>query len=200
MALARLERDHHTVVVGGLSMGGAIATILAARRQSAAPLVLLAPYLSMPMLPRWIALLYPFSALVTLPYVDSRTSRSILNPEESARAIGYGVTSPRLIRELLSVVRLARSAAERVHTPLLVIHSESDHRISPANARAAFALFGGPDRTLEWVARSGHVLTVDYDRDRVSELVSTWLEARVKSAPRGDSLAAQNPTESGELR
>jgi carboxylesterase len=192
-ALDDLEDSHRFVVLGGLSMGGAIATILAARRQHAAPLVLLAPYLSMPEVPRWIALLYPLSALFTLPYVDSRTSRSIHDPHASARAVGYGVTSPRLLRELLAVVRLGRAAAPNVRSPLLVVHSEGDHRIPPERARSAFALFGSTDRTLEWVSRSGHVLTVDYDRDRVADLVASWLESRAKSSDRPNPQAAQNP-------
>jgi esterase/lipase len=42
-------------------------------------------------------------------------------------------------------------------------------------ADETFAAIGSPVKRLEWVSGSGHVITVDYARDRVAELVGSWM-------------------------
>ena len=176
--LAELHERYEDVHVVGLSMGGAIATIIAAEEAGTAraprSLSLLAPYVDMPRSVRRLArchrLFTPF-----VPYAAGRSERSIHDPEAAARTLGYGVLTPRLLRELLHVVERSHDALPRVATPTLWVQSAHDNRVSPQAARVAFARLGAAEKRIEWLERCGHVITVDYEHARVTELVSEWL-------------------------
>ncbi|HEX6533079.1 MAG TPA: alpha/beta fold hydrolase [Gemmatimonadaceae bacterium] len=170
---------HARVGVVGLSMGGALAAILAAERRDIAALALLAPYLEPPPGVRWLARLAPLAGLL-LPYLSSDDTRSIHDPAERARALGYGATTPRLIAELVTVAEMARAGLARVRAPSLYVQSREDNRLGPAGAARAFDALGAPEKRLEWVEGCGHVITVDYQRDRVAALVLAWMDGRVR--------------------
>ncbi len=177
-ALDELRRHSTRVAVVGQSMGGALATILASERDVDA-IILLAPFLR---LTRRMARIAAFHRLVSpfVPYLRSRSESSILDPQARSRALGRGVTTPRLLHELSLIVQEAWEAAPTVRAPTLVIHSRQDPRIAVDDAEAAFARLGSAEKVLAWVERSGHVLSVDFDRDWVAEQVLGWLESRTR--------------------
>jgi carboxylesterase len=179
--LALLRARYDTVAIVGLSMGGSIATILAAETRDVRAVVLLAPYLSMPTRLRRAAGMH--RALGTVfPYLRGGGERSIRDPAEAARNLAYGFTSPRLVFELSRVVDLARAAAPKVSAPTLVIQSRQDNRIPPEAAERAFNLFTAPDRRLLWTEGNGHVITVDYGRDSVFAAAADWLEVHARGS------------------
>src|SRR6185503_4051097 len=88
--LATLQSTHDKVSVAGLSMGGAMAAILAAENPEICSLVLIAPYLDVSAFQRFASASYWLWG--PLAGVRKSTSpRSILNPEERAKNLGYGV-------------------------------------------------------------------------------------------------------------
>lgn len=177
-ALDELRRHSTRVAVVGQSMGGALATILASERDVDA-MILLAPLFR---LTRRATRIAAFHRIVSpfVPYLRSRSESSILDSQARRRALGRGVTTPRLLHELSLIVRQASEAAPIVRAPTLVIHSRQDPRIAVDDAEAAFARLGSGDKVLEWAERSGHVLSVDFDRDWVAEQVLGWLESRTR--------------------
>ena len=170
-----LRSRYETVSVIGLSMGGSLATILAAEMSDLAALVLLAPYLSMPTRLRRAALFHHVLG-VPLPYLRGGGERSIRDPAEVARNLAYGFTTPRLVFER------ARKAASKVSAPTLVVQSRQDHRIPADAAERAFGLFTASERQLVWTEGNGHIITVDYGRDAIFAAVASWLSTH---APRG---------------
>lgn len=160
--------------VVGLSMGGALGILLAAETPTMPALALVAPYVSMPRRARMVARFHPLWEFVT-PYFRSGGERSILDPAERAQALGYGVLTPRLLFELSRVVRRVQVSLPRVRVPTLVIHGLNDERIPPDAAAREYARLGAPEKELVWTDAGGHVLTVDYGRDRVIALVLDWL-------------------------
>jgi carboxylesterase len=169
-----LRSRYETVSVIGLSMGGSLATILAAEMSDLAALVLLAPYLSMPTRLRRAALFHHVLG-VPLPYLRGGGERSIRDPAEVARNLAYGFTTPRLVFELARVVERACKAAPRVSAPTLVVQSRQDHRIPADAAERAFGLFTASERQLVWTEGNGHIITVDYGRDAIFAAVASWL-------------------------
>ena len=185
----------------GVSMGGALAVILASRaatvtaaasrqvgqeaavraagRDGPDALVLLAPYLSMRARARRLATLHrvvsPFAV-----YLPSREEGSIRDPSERALNRGFGIVTPRLLRELQRVVAWAEAALPRVAQPTLVIQSRDDNRIEVAAAERAFASLGAREKRLVWIEGSGHVITVDTGREHVLTMTGTWLLERVE--------------------
>ena len=172
--LAVLTGQHQRVVVVGLSMGGALAVLLAADRPRIDALVLIAPYLAMPIVTRTVARMHRLVA-VFFPVIAGRGAKSVRNPDESARNLAYGKTTPRLLSELLRVVRRAWAALPRVTTPTLYIQSHFDNRLPPAVAARAFARLGAARKRLEWIDEGTHIITVDFGRERVIEAVVRWL-------------------------
>jgi carboxylesterase len=179
-ALLDLQSRSTHVAIVGQSMGGALATIVASPARVDA-LVLLAPYMRLSRRAMWISRFHYVIALV-VPYLRSRSESSIRDPDARARALGRGLTTPRLVRELSVVVRQARVATRKLRVPTLVINSPQDPRVSVSDAEAAFAEIGSQNKSLRWAKRSGHVLSVDFDRDWVASEVADWLDSHVDRA------------------
>lgn len=171
---ARFRVRHPDAALVGLSMGGALAALLAAEAPDLPALALVSPYVSMPTTIRRFAVMHPVVSLVA-PYVTGGGERSIHDAEQKARNLGYGCCTPRLIAELLAVVARARRALPALRAPTLVVQSRVDNRIPPDAAERAFALVGAPEKRLVWTETGGHVLTVDHGRERVFEAVERWI-------------------------
>lgn len=181
MACAReaydaLARSHVSVAVVGLSMGGALAVrVVAEAARAPSALVLIVPYLDLSANARAWTTVWPLWSLWRA-WVPGNPVASIHDPDARRESLGYGSATPRLLRELRRVVERATAVVGRVLTPTLAIFSTADYRISPEGARRTFAAIGAADKVIHWVESSGHVVTVDYDADEVSERVIDWLE------------------------
>ncbi len=174
--LAALRTAHEHVTLVGLSMGGAIAAIIAAETPSPPAIVLLAPYLSMPRRIRLAAATYQIWAPL-VPYVSGRGEASVRDERERKRSLSPGVTTGRLLRELHKITLRAQDALPRIVSPTLVIHSREDNRIPAEVAARNFERLGAPVRRLVWREKTGHVITVDFGREEVFTLVDEWLSA-----------------------
>jgi carboxylesterase len=173
-AHAAMRARHTRVALVGLSMGGAHAATGAAGHPDLAALGLLAPYVDAPPLFRALVRAAPAIGMV-LPYVGGEGARSILDPQARSEALAYGATTPQLVRELVHAADAARASLPRITAPTLYVQSREDNRITEDVARRAFALVGARTKKLDMLSGCGHVLTVDFCRDRVATLVSEWI-------------------------
>ena len=174
-ALAGLRARYEHVGVVGLSMGGALATLLAADDDQLPALVLLAPYLEARPVVRALARVHHVVGIIA-PYISSGVgAQSIHDPVARAKALAYGAATPQLIAELVALADRARRALPRVAAPTLLVQSREDNRLTSASAERAVAALGASVKRLEWVSGCGHVLTVDYGHAHVSALVVEWL-------------------------
>jgi carboxylesterase len=173
--LAELRVQHDAVAVAGLSMGGALATILAAETRDLVAVVLLAPYLAVPLWIRLAARAHPLIDAV-MPYVSGGESRSIDDPVARSRSLAYDAATARLVWELTTLVRVAQAALPRVTAPALIIQSPSDNRVPPEVAERAFARLGSRERRLVWTTRGRHVITVDDGATEVASTAAEWLD------------------------
>ena len=176
--LAALRATHSEVAVGGLSMGGALAFVLAAEQPDVRAVVTFAPYLHASVPVEFLHFMSPVAALGGR-YLPAGGSTSVHDPVAAAAMIAYRRSTPRLVVELEKVVTLARSALPRVRQPVLVVQSREDNRIPAASAEAAFAMIGSADKTLHWTTGNGHVVTVDYGHEVIERLAADWLEHRL---------------------
>lgn len=183
-AHSEMRARHARVALVGLSLGGALAATVAADDPELERLVLLAPYVDTPPLLRLLVRAAPAIGAV-LPYVGGDGSQSILDPEAREEALAFGATTPQLVRELVRVADTARASLARVTAPTLYVQSREDNRITEDVARRAFAMLGAHTKQLELLTGCGHVLTVDFCRERVANLVSEWLTAAVTGNEKG---------------
>ena len=167
---------HNSVSVVGLSMGGALAVVLAAEPDDIPALVLIAPYLGMPRVLRLAASTHwAWGRLAG--EMNARNPRSIRDPIEREKNLAYGAITGRALFELLKVVRLARKSLPGVKAPTLIIQSREDPRCAPDIAELALKALGVHEKKLVWTEGAGHIITVDYGRERVFSEVEKWLRA-----------------------
>jgi len=179
--LAEFRKRYSSVAIAGLSMGGAIACILASENPDIRALVLIAPYLGMRPSYRLIsAASWLWGPLFGT--VKSNSPRSIHDPVERAKNLGYGVYSGRLVYELWRLTNQARRTLPLIRTPALLIQSREDPRIATSVAERSFALLGAADKRLVLTEGAGHIITVDYGRERVFQEVCNWLESHMRVA------------------
>jgi carboxylesterase len=177
-SLVEMRRRNGDTSVVGLSMGGALAVVLAARSDVRA-LVLIAPYLGMPLQLRLAASTHwVWSRAVGA--VNARNPRSIRDPIEREKNLAYGAVTGRALYQLWRMVRRARKALPSVGAPTLIIQSREDPRVSPLVAESALALLGAKEKRLVMTEGAGHIITVDYGRERVFGEVTSWLAAHTK--------------------
>lgn len=162
-----------SVGLAGLSMGGALAAIVAASARALPALVLLAPYVAMPPALTAAALLHRAWGPLTGQFKGS-SDRSILDPEERAKNLAYGVTTAGALRQLLAVTRAGRKALSSITAPTLIMQSRNDNRVARKIAERAYRTIPATDKRLVFVDRGGHILTVDYDRELVVASVRNW--------------------------
>lgn len=173
---AALKATHSTVVVGGLSMGGALACWLAAEA-SVDGVVLFAPMLFVPR-PMQVAVSTARMWGVVTKYVTGGGRRSLLDPEAQKRSISYGCSTRRSLEALEVVATGAIPRLGFVKAPTFFAQSRDDNRLPEDQSKHAYARLGAADKTAHWVSGVGHVLTMDYGWDALAELVRAWLDER----------------------
>ncbi len=175
--LQEMRRTHDSVALAGLSMGGALAAILAAENTDIPALVLLAPYVDMPFDHKVVAAAYWLWGGDRLR--KSNSPLSIRDPAERVKNVGYGAYSPRLLFELWRIGVMARRVLPRIVSPTLIVQSRTDPRIKPEVAERTLASLGSKEKRLVWIEGAGHIITVDYGREQVFREVRAWVDAHV---------------------
>jgi carboxylesterase len=179
----RLQGTHERVYALGLSMGGLLALALGARRPVAG-LILLATPLRLRLLPRLVA---PILSRV-LDFLPKNSA--IRDPEALARHPGTDRMPLASVVNLIRLQRQVEAQLPRVEAPLHLIYSRKDPVVDPRNASRILERVSSPRRTVRYLERSFHVITVDVERDEVARECVGFLqrlESRREPAPRVDS-------------
>ena len=193
-AFAEMRRRHRSVSVVGLSMGGALAVALAAEVGDLPALVLIAPYIKMPRSLRAAASTHWLWGRFA-GKMSAQNLQSIHDPIEREKSLAYGSVTGSALYQLLKVVRRARKALPSVTAPTLLIQSRDDPRCLPRGAEQAIRKLGAREKKLVWTEGAGHVITVDYGRERVYAEVRSWLDTyarggRGREGDKGGAAAA----------
>ena len=186
-SLLEMRVRNNAVSVVGLSMGGALAVLLAAEVGDISALILIAPYLGMPRLLRLAAATHWLWGGLA-GELNGRNPRSIHDPIEREKNLAYGAVTGRALFELSKVMTRARKALPGVTAPTLIVQSREDPRVAPEVAQFALDELGAKEKKLVWTEGAGHIITVDYGRERVFSEVEKWLRAHDS---RGATAAAE---------
>jgi carboxylesterase len=185
-AFDRLQKTHERVYILGLSMGGLLALTLAVRRSVAGLLVL-----ATPLRLRWL----PRNAVPILArFVGSvRKKSGIADPEALARHPG---TDRMPLRSVLNVMRLQEQVdrdLHRVKAPIHLIFSRKDPSVDPRDAERILKSVASSQRTIRYLERSLHVVTVDFDREEVARECVGFLQ-RLESSRGPSTRVDAKPT------
>jgi len=155
--LAQLRERCRTVVVGGLSMGGALALRLAQLHPDAiAGLVLVNP--AVMSLRKEMALVPILKHL--LPSLRGITD-DIAKP--GVTELGYNRTPLKAVDALRKGWAATRADLAQVTVPVLLLHSRVDHVVESANSALILDRISSTDVTEIVLEKSFHVATLDHD-------------------------------------
>lgn len=161
--LEKLRADCDQVVVGGLSMGGALALRLAAERgRDVAGLVLVNPAVT---IDRWDRHALPILKHL-LPSVAGITD-DIRKPGMTEH--GYARSPLRAAGSMHHGFRRLALDLPRVTQPLLVLRSRVDHVVGPASVRIILSSVSSREVEEVVLEDSYHVATLDHDLPQIIE-------------------------------
>ena len=162
-ALAALQTRCSAIFMAGLSMGGTLTLLSAARHagiiRGAVPINAVVQIGSAGS----AGLAFGGDPDAMLPGIGS----DIKDP--AARELAYPEVPVRCLAELYMLTAVTRDLLGRVTCPTLVIQSRDDHVVDPANARLIASSLGAGRVELLWLDNSYHVATLDHDADLIAE-------------------------------
>ena len=161
-AHARLTDRVDSVVLAGLSMGGALTLWAGLELPEVAGLVCINPA-TVPQPPEVIEMLREMVADGT--EIAPAIGGDIADPD--AVEIAYDGVPLRAMLSLMDGVQSITGRFGELTMPLLLITSRQDHVVDPASSEYLAAEYGG-DVEHVWLERSYHVATQDYDADDIN--------------------------------
>ncbi len=165
------------VVVCGVSLGSMLATHLAATfPDDVAGLVALSNAITL----RFWAIRLPLGLFERYRPFGNRLyavkgGADIRDPVVRAQHMTYDVNPIAGAVEVLRAGRLVRAELANVRCPTLVMHGLLDRVCPVANAAQFAGALGTADVEVVVLPRSGHILSVDLDRDEVARRVDAFL-------------------------
>lgn len=187
--LEEMHNNHPTIptFVFGHSMGGAIATIIAARTNDRiAGLVLSGPSLIIANTPKFLQLLSPIPAalLPKVPFMPLKASDVSRDPNASSKYKDDPLNYVGKVRfgmgwQLIRAGKMALAAAPAIDRPLWVGHGERDGLTAPAGSEQLLSFVRSTDKTYVLVPEARHeILNEPEGPALISEIVN-WMLKRV---------------------
>ncbi|WP_436860176.1 alpha/beta hydrolase [Staphylococcus caeli] len=81
------------------------------------------------------------------------------------------------LKELQGQIQDVREHIDEVMDPLLVIQAEQDQMINTDSANVIYNESESDDKDIKWYANSGHVITIDKEKEAVFEEIYKFLES-----------------------
>jgi carboxylesterase len=164
-ALMDLRQRCSTVFVAGLSMGALVALHAAAHHPFIAGTLAYSPAVR---LQSWQIELIPVLKYFIGP--QGKRGKSDMEDPQAERYIwSYDQYAPVALHELLRLQNVVRQALPQVRCPLLVVYSLRDRTIHHNAGPYVYEHAGSADKELLVLRRSGHVITVDSDWEKVAQ-------------------------------
>ncbi|MEM9177344.1 MAG: alpha/beta fold hydrolase [Myxococcota bacterium] len=173
-ALQALRREHATVFLVGVSMGGLVSLRLAQTEGVDALVTVGVPLALAPPIPQLLPLVRLFAT------GRPKKGSDLCDPEASARHPHFPVMPFDAVRELVRLQGEVVPALSAITAPILVAHGKQDQTARPEDAERLFAAVSTPeaDRELFLLERSAHVATVDYDGPALCTAAADFLSRR----------------------
>ncbi|HTT74723.1 MAG TPA: alpha/beta fold hydrolase [Candidatus Binataceae bacterium] len=185
--LEQLRGYGDPIVVAGLSMGALLcARLTLDQREAIAGLVLIAPAFFIGFPQRLaLSLIEPFEGFTDNIYLQQRGGSDI--HDNAARSVHprHNLMSLRAALHLHQLARLVRARLGEIIQPTLLIHSRLDHTC-PYDKNTGYVMshLGSAEKRAVILEESYHVITVDSEKDRVAEEVTSFALQFRRAAPR----------------
>jgi len=177
-AVDELAQNHSRISLCGLSLGGLICLILA-KRKKISNLVLYAPFLvpggkTFGLPNRWVNRFLPSRDRL----IPKTGTGPIFDPAALQNHIAYdSMPMPGLLENCKEARKIWKSIPQ-ITNPTLVFQSPHDLTSHPSGAERLIRELGSRDKKLLVVPNGKHILTLDYDRERIEKETVEWLGKR----------------------
>jgi len=208
-----LQKEHASVSVVGLSMGATLALALV-QREDLTSAVFLSPALAydgwaMP----WYQFLSKFAAWIPFaglykfheaePYgVKNQEMRAMIKramQKDHLSESGVDVLPVQYLLEGQRLIQDVEDNIEDVTCPSLIIHAIDDETVHIRNAEWLYKHISSTDKGMHYLGDSYHMITVDNERETVSQETARFLKRSVNQAV-GRDVFDLPPVQSAELR
>ncbi|MFW6131058.1 MAG: alpha/beta hydrolase [Candidatus Aminicenantaceae bacterium] len=72
--------------------------------------------------------------------------------------------------------RYIRQNLSKIKIPILIIQSRYDNKVNPKGAEHLFQNIGSKTKRLIYAENSGHVVLLDFDREKVFKEITSFIE------------------------
>ena len=179
--LFELREKCSEVFVGGVSMGGALALYLAARYELPGAISLAGAAIVKDWRVRYLLPVLGWA----LRYYPKDEDSDFADPAAAAVHKSYEYIPVRCVKSLLQLTADVRENLPKVKCPLLIIQSHGDKTLTPDNAQYIYDHAGSEKKELIYLEKSGHVITMDYEKDIVFSKIWEFIshESRILNNP-----------------
>jgi carboxylesterase len=156
------------VMVVGLSMGGLLSLKLASEYPVSRVISIATPiYINERRLP-----LLPLYRMFRSSVPKARKKFDV----DPLYSVGYDETPLSSLSSLLELIRHVSGLLPAIKIPALIVQSRVEHTVKPESATYIYRHLASQEKKLIWLKKSGHVVTLDIERESVFQSVTEFLE------------------------
>ena len=85
-------------------------------------------------------------------------------------------TPMKTLKELQNLIRDVRDHVDLTYAPLFVVQARHDNMINPDSANIIYNEAESPQKDIKWYENSGHVITLDKEKEQLHEDIYAFLE------------------------
>lgn len=159
------DKGFDTIYVFGVSLGGVYALRLAAEKEVSGISTICSPMF-----------LKEDAALFESFKTYARTFKKLEGKDEAtieAEVATYEKTN--IFEEIREVIQYTKDRLEDVYEPVLVVQSKHDPVINPESGNIIFDNISSDDKNLMWLEKSGHVPTIDVEKQELFERLLAFI-------------------------
>lgn len=169
-----LQEYNNNVVMIGLSLGGALTLYTLINRPSIkAGICLAAPANLIPWYQK-LLLKLPISQY----FVDRQKAKiDIFDPDMKKKHRSYDHYYRTSVLEVAKIIDYVKTNLTKITAPILIVQSKKDQVVNYKNAQYIYDRVQSKQKDLFYVEKSSHVLTKDYDKERVFSKSLEFIES-----------------------
>jgi len=155
----------------GLSMGGVLTLMAAARYPVQGAVAISAPY-DLPPDPR-----IKFIKVLSLVYPRAPKGPSDFHNKDAEKDhVDYPYTPTRAVLPIQELLKVMKTDLPNIKVPVMLVQSHGDHTIPEYSLDRIFAEVGSSQKEKLWVEDSGHVVVREPERERVFKAVVEFIK------------------------
>jgi carboxylesterase len=157
-----------SIIVVGLSMGGLLALKLGAEYSVDKLVSLSTPIYIVDKRVNMLPMYRMFRE-----YVPKK--RKVFMDIDPLYSVGYNATPLSSLSSLVELIQHVDMLLPSITAPLLIIQARSEHTVQPRSASYIYDRVGSKEKKLTWLEKSGHIVTLDVDREQVFREITEWI-------------------------